>query len=168
MTVTGDAEIRANIRRLGKQYPKAMSAALYKLAVVIIAEATRRAPVEFGVLRSSAYVSPPDDEGAKANVELGFGTVYAVPQHERTDYHHPKGGESKYLEKAINQYAPASLQLLYRWIQAMTNSEGVTPGSWGGSGVNKAPVVGNSNRKTPSQGKRLKRAAANVRKKTGR
>ncbi len=171
MKTEGDQQIVANIRKLGKAYPQAMAAALYKLGVVIIAEGIRRAPVEFGVLRASAYVSPPQGEGVKASVELGFGTVYALPQHERLDYVHPKGGEAKYLEKAINQYAPTSLQLLYKWIQAMTTSAGVVTsgGKWGAApGVNKRPVVGNDNQKKPSQTKRLKRAAANVRKKTGR
>ncbi len=170
-TVEGEEKIRANIRALGKAYPEAMAAALYKLGVVIIAEGQRRAPVEFGVLRASAYVSPPEGVGVKANVELGFGTVYALPQHERTDYRHPKGGEAKYLEKAVNQYAPTSLQLLYKWIQAMTTSAGVvTSGGKGAmtSAFSKRPTVGNDTKKSPAQSKRLKRAAANVRKKTGR
>lgn len=169
--ITGVAKVQANIRALGKAYPAAMAGAIYKLAVVILSGAIRRAPVEHGVLRASAYASPPQGEGVKANVEIGFGTVYAVPQHENQDWHHPKGGEAKYLEKAINEVAPTSLQLLYKWIQDVTTSAGVTTGGgkWGAApGINKAPVVGNDNAKTPSQGKRLKRAAANVRKKTGR
>ncbi len=171
VTTTGQQKIRENILRLGKAYPAAMAAALYKLGVTILAEAVRRAPVEYGVLRSSAYASPPQGEGVKANVEIGFGTVYAVPQHERMDYRHPKGGEAKYLEKAIQQFAPTSLQLLAKWIEQMTTSAGVvTSGGKGAvsSPFNSHPVVGNSTPKKKSQGARLKRAAANVRRRTGR
>ncbi len=168
---SGADEIRKNIARLGKQYPAAMAAAIYKLGVTILAEAVRRAPVEFGALRSSAYASPPQGVGAKATVELGFGTVYAVPQHENLSYHHPRGGEAKYLEKAVQHYSPTSLQLLYGWIQQMVTSAGtVTSGGKSAvqSSFNRSPVVGNSNQKSASQGARLKRAAANVRKRTGR
>jgi hypothetical protein len=167
--ITGQEKVMENIRRLGKAYPKAMAAAVYKLGVVIVAGAVRRCPVEFGVLRSSAYVSPPQGEGIKANVEVGFGTKYAVPQHERLDYRHPRGGEAKYLEKSVHQVAPQSLQLLFKWIEQMITSAGVvTAGAKPTSAFNARPVVGNDNHKTRSQGARLKRAAANVRKKTGR
>lgn len=171
ITVEGAETIRANLQRLGKQYPEAMAAALYKLGVVILSNSLPRVPVEYAVLRTSGYVSPPEGKGIKADVEVGFGTTYAVPQHERTDYKHPRGGEAKYLEKAINAVAPSSLQKLYGWIQAMTTSAGVTTsgGKWGAAqGVNSRPVVGNENKKSKSQGARLKRAAANVRRRTGR
>ena len=34
---------------------------------------------------------------------MGFGTEYAVPQHEHTEYRHPKKGEAKYLQKAVDE-----------------------------------------------------------------
>lgn len=165
ITVEGAETIRANLQRLGKQYPEAMAAALYKLGVVILSNSLPRVPVEYAVLRTSGYVSPPEGKGIKADVELGFGTTYAVPQHERTDYKHPRGGEAKYLEKAINAVAPTSLQLLARWCIDLAKTET----RWAAaSGVSTRPRVSNSNRKSKSQSARLKRAAANVRKRTGR
>ncbi len=35
--------------------------------------------------------------------EVGFNTPYALTQHERLDFHHPKGGEAKYLEKPLTE-----------------------------------------------------------------
>jgi hypothetical protein len=34
---------------------------------------------------------------------VGFNTVYALAQHERMDYEHPKGGKAKYLEDPLKQ-----------------------------------------------------------------
>lgn len=163
--VEGQREIRERIKELGKKYPRAMAGAIYKLGVAILGNAIPRVPVEFGVLRSSAYVSPPEGQGVDANVELGFGTEYAVPQHERTDYKHPRGGEAKFLEKAIDSLAPSALTLLAQWCEQLQKSGS----GWGGSALYPGrPQVKNSNRKSKSQGSRLKRAARNVRRRTGR
>lgn len=37
--------------------------------------------------------------------EVSFNTPYAAYQHERTDLDHPRGGEAKYLERALLQHA---------------------------------------------------------------
>lgn len=37
--------------------------------------------------------------------EVGFNTPYALTQHERLDFHHPKGGKAKYLEENLTQQA---------------------------------------------------------------
>lgn len=37
---------------------------------------------------------------------VGFNTPYALVQHERLDYHHPKGGKAKYLEANLQEQAP--------------------------------------------------------------
>jgi uncharacterized Zn-binding protein involved in type VI secretion len=36
---------------------------------------------------------------------VGFNTPYALVQHERLDFHHPKGGKAKYLEDNLKQRA---------------------------------------------------------------
>ena len=164
LQITGDREIRQRINELGKRYPKAMAAAVYKLGVAIMGNALPRVPVEFGALRASGYVAPPEGEGAEADVELGFGTVYAVPQHERTDYKHPRGGEAKYLEKAVDQLAPNALQMLSQWAEELAKSGG----QWSASTLPTRPTIKNSNRKSRSQASRLKRAGQNVRRRTGR
>jgi len=37
--------------------------------------------------------------------DVGFNTPYALTQHERLDFNHPKGGKAKYLESNLTQQA---------------------------------------------------------------
>ena len=37
--------------------------------------------------------------------EVGFNTPYALTQHERLDFNHPKGGKAKYLEDNLKDHA---------------------------------------------------------------
>jgi len=153
------------MKRTARAYPDAMAGAIYKLGVAILSDALPRTPVEFGVLRASGYVAPPQGKGASADVELGFGTVYAVPQHERMDYRHPRGGGPKYLERAVQSIAPSALQLLARWAAELAKQDG----RWGQiAGIPTRPRLGNSNRKKSGARSRLGRAARNVRRRTGR
>jgi hypothetical protein len=164
LKVFGDAALKKEIRRLAKRYPAGMAAALYRLGVAILSDALPRTPVEFAVLRSSGYVSPPKGEGMETTVEVGFGTVYAVAQHERMDYRHPRGGGPKYLERAAQAVAPRALALLAKWA-----ADARFRGGWGqASGVPTRPKVGNTNAKKRSQTNRLAKAARNVRRKTSR
>lgn len=157
----GTAEVRAEIRRVAMYYPAGLATAIYKLGVAIMGDALPRTPVEFGVLRSSGYVGAPQGQGAHAQVEVGFGTQYAIPQHERMDYKHPRGGGPKYLERAIESVGPRALPMLAEWARSGQK--------WGqAAGVPTRPTVKNSTRKKAPQRARLARAASNVRKRTGR
>jgi hypothetical protein len=100
-SLSGDKALLKELRRLEKKAPGAVERALYQQGIAIIGNAIRRAPVQFGVLRGAAYVAPPMEAPGGAIVQLGFGTVYAAAQHEGEDFNHPRGGEAKYLEKAV-------------------------------------------------------------------
>jgi hypothetical protein len=117
VTVRGEAAIRRELLKLAKKYPGAAGAALYQEGMGLWNAAVKRTPVEFGVLRNSAYVSPPTQRGANVTVEVGFGTEYAIPQHERLDYQHPRGGEAKYLSNAIALAQPGALERLAKRTQ---------------------------------------------------
>lgn len=110
--VKGLPELRKKLERLGKLYPEAMGAALYQEGMSIWRNAVKKAPVEFGVLRNSAYVSPPFRDGGEIAVEIGFGTKYAVFQHERKRLKHPRGGEAGFLRSALNEAASGFLERL--------------------------------------------------------
>lgn len=58
------------------------------------------APVDEATLRRSATV---DVQGHEAAVS--YGTKYAPIQHEALHYHHPKGGQAKYLEAPLHDEA---------------------------------------------------------------
>lgn len=101
-SITGGKKVVANLKKLVKLYPDAAHAAIYQEAVEILRASVIRTPVEFGVLRSSAYAAPVRREKS-VGVELGFGTDYAIFVHERTDLRHPRGGEAKFLERSIDE-----------------------------------------------------------------
>lgn len=164
LRVEGAPKILSEFKKLGKLYPKAAAAALYRLGVAILANSLPRTPVEFGALRASAYVSPPQGTTI-ADLEVGYGTEYAVPQHERLDYRHPNGGEAKFLEKGMRAVLPGALPKLAKWTMDSVKSGG----SYGqAAGVKTRPPSSKSKGSTKSGKTRLKRAAANVRKRTGR
>ena len=53
-------------------------------------------------------VTRPVQEGGLGDAvvgEVGFNTPYALTQHERLDFNHPKGGKAKYLEDNLTQQA---------------------------------------------------------------
>lgn len=103
MRLIGDARaIERELKRLARAYPDVLAAAMYAEGWSIQAQAVRNTPVEFGVLRSSAYTSPPTKDGKGGFVvEVGFGTDYAVYQHESEGLKHPRGGRAKYLQAAV-------------------------------------------------------------------
>ena len=86
------------------------------------------APVDKGDLRGSGYLTYDEvliargtkdgktvrvgnpQPGAKDVAEIGFGTPYAVRQHEELEWRHPKGGKAKYLEDVVKLNTS-------RWVQ---------------------------------------------------
>lgn len=73
--------------------------ALLQTARDVLAESKRRVPVDDGDLRKSGRVTP-DRDGLEVRVR--YVSPIAWLQHERLDYRHPRGGEAKYLENAID------------------------------------------------------------------
>ncbi|MDP4092595.1 MAG: hypothetical protein Q8920_04470 [Bacillota bacterium] len=87
-----------------------------------LGKSVNRAPVDLGDLRGSGYASINNVTVAKGSSDgsvssspggavsgnkiegiVGFNEPYALVQHERLDYDHPKGGEAKYLEKTLSE-----------------------------------------------------------------
>lgn len=122
MSLEGADDMQRALARLMAGAVSGAASGLYLGASVIMTDAKKRAPLEYGDLRGSGYVTVPEAgtgerqrdsrgrfiSGAPAAgevaVEMGFGgpaADYAVPQHERTDYAHTDG-EAKYLEKALD------------------------------------------------------------------
>lgn len=110
--LAGGEAVRHALAQIAQQAPQAVARALYQQGVDIWGDAIRRAPVEFGVLRSSGYASPPITDGEGTWVQVGFGVKYAIYQHEG-DYQHPRGGERYFLRNAVE--ARASLAKVAAW-----------------------------------------------------
>lgn len=73
----------------------------------LLDEAKARAPELSGEMKDSGFV---DIDGAEATV--GFGSPYAVKQHYKKNYRHPRGGEAFFLKKAVDSFAPIFEQIL--------------------------------------------------------
>ncbi len=84
----------------------------------VLADAKQLAPIDTGALRNSGTVTNPiHGEDGVVVQQVGFYTRYAAEQHEHTEYAHPKGGECKYLEKAINLNRDTILELIANGIK---------------------------------------------------
>jgi hypothetical protein len=127
LEMKGSEEIKRKLLEMRDKHMEALAAALYQEGFEIWREAVKRAPVEHGVLRNSAYVAPP--EGTENPVvEVGFGTKYAVFQHERTELRHPRGGEAKFLERTVDERMGGFLErLAARTMENVKTGVGVTP-----------------------------------------
>lgn len=113
-----------------RQVPEKAGRDVRDLAFAVAGEAMRRAPVDTGHLRDSGYVTMQDNliargsggslqiigqgtlTGEVLTAKIGFNATtpdgrysYALIQHERTDFHHPRGGEAKYLENSMREIA---------------------------------------------------------------
>ena len=64
-----------------------------------------QAPVDTGDLRANCTVSPVQMGDTEIYVKVGYKLPYAIVQHERLDFNHPKGGKAKYLEDPYNDNA---------------------------------------------------------------
>ena len=74
--------------------------ALPQIGAYIRDRSTAIAPRRSGAMAASARV-----ESAAGKVTVRYGTVYAAIQHERADFHHPNGGQAKYLQSVMEDSA---------------------------------------------------------------
>lgn len=71
--------------------------------------ASRAPKGETGDLKSSMKAET-DTKGSTVQGRVVFGSKqgmeYVVVQHEHTEFHHPNGGEAKFLERTVNEMTP--------------------------------------------------------------
>lgn len=118
ITMNRFPEVRARVKG-------SVGQAVRDVTLDLLSQAVREAPVKEGVLRGSGTAhfgneriasgaqfdsSAEGDEGVKGGAGsnettgvVAFNTEYAVAQHERTDFNHPKGGKAKYLEDPVER-----------------------------------------------------------------
>ena len=79
-----------------------LAAALFASAQDVANKADNLVPVDEGILKASQSITPPRAMSKNPTARITYGgpaAPYAVVQHERLDYDHPKGGQAKYLEE---------------------------------------------------------------------
>ena len=100
----------------GERVAASLGKELYREATGIMESSRGLVPVDTGALRSSGYVKPPEQEGNRITVYLGYGGPaaqinpksgqstdgYALYVHENLDAVH-KVGTAKYLEMPFDQ-----------------------------------------------------------------
>ena len=78
--------------------------ALAQIGEYIRARSVAIAPIRSGAMAASARV-----ESAAGKVTVRYGTAYAVIQHEHTEFHHPNGGQAKFLQSVAEDPATAQM-----------------------------------------------------------
>lgn len=92
----------------------AAEAGVYMAAEVLLSHALDKTPFSEGDLRQSGMASTDGLRGV-----VSFNTPYALKQHEELGYNHPNGGEAKYLEKAVNEFAGEFLDVVKVGMQGL-------------------------------------------------
>lgn len=78
--------------------------ALGQIGEYIRARSVAIAPLRSGQLRASAGV-----ETGAGKVTVRYGAAYAAIQHEHTEFHHPNGGQAKFLQSVMEDPATAKM-----------------------------------------------------------
>ena len=130
LRIEGLEAVKAQLRDdgpLGQRVRKALVRGMTEITEDLLGRAMRDAPVDEGTLRGSGHATvyvdgkvvarsgfegaAPTPGVARAGMagavvgEVGFDQPYALIQHERLDYRHPKGGKAKYLEDNLKDQA---------------------------------------------------------------
>jgi len=130
LRITGLEQVRAQLRDdgpVGQRVRKAVVRGMIENTEDLLGRSMRDAPVAEGTLRGSGHATvyvdgkavarsgfggtAPTPGVARAGMagavvgEVGFDQPYALIQHERLDYRHPKGGKAKYLEDNLKAQA---------------------------------------------------------------
>lgn len=119
-----DAAARTLFDAFCKRYPEAVMQGLWAWGELVLTDAVRRAPINTGRLRNSAFQTPTRRAGKGWVTFLGFGAKHAVEVHERTDI--PRlDGEPKFLERALQAAAPRLLTVINEVAQRAVSKGGV-------------------------------------------
>lgn len=91
-----------DLKAIAEQIEAAASVAVLAGADKLLDLANDRVPVESGDLKASGRTSSEELEAVVSYGEPGQRTGFAaIQQHEHTEYHHPHGGQAKFLEQPM-------------------------------------------------------------------
>ena len=110
ITVEGTGELNRKLNSIPRKAKDGVKQELMTVLFDLQGESQRRAPIDTGALRGSAFAEQNGLEGT-----VGFTEIYALYQHEGVGFNHPKGGEAKYLENPFKQR-------INRYINAIGNA----------------------------------------------
>lgn len=137
--IKGLAKVVAGLNKAFKSIEKYSTEALEAVALDLLSEAVKQAPVDTGDLRGSGRVRFNGAVIARANKSGGiifykkrkkavenyavisFSTPYAAYQHEVTGLKHPRGGNAKYLERPLRANSSKYFNMLKKGVQKGLN-----------------------------------------------
>lgn len=96
----------------GKRIRDALSEGVGEALEHILEVSNENVPVDTGELRDAGKVK---HDGLSGTVS--YKGPYAIPQHERMDFHHPNGGKAKFLEDAMNSEAGKVAEITSRTVR---------------------------------------------------
>jgi hypothetical protein len=106
-SIKGADELVRKLAAAGERALPICAGALHECGEEIMEKSRPQVPWETGTLRNSGRVQPAEIEGSKVTVTLSYGgaaQAYALIQHERTDFNHPRGGKAHYLSDPAKAY----------------------------------------------------------------
>ena len=108
--------ILGKLKKAGNDYVEGLSTAVYTEALRIMRTSLRQVPVDFGILRSSAYVSLP--RGLRdVSLRMGYGTDYGIYVHEDAKARHNPPTKYHFLSDPIKDALPGMLNRLAKTAQ---------------------------------------------------
>ncbi len=106
----GVAQLQAALHKAADLAPTALAAAGLEEMEKVMAEAKAITPIDFGILKDSGTVLPPEIHGTEVEIVAGFGgaaSEYAIVQHEDLTLNHSPPGQAKFLERPFLARADA-------------------------------------------------------------
>lgn len=97
MTLEWSGSLAASLARIEDRIRPAAAAGLKKAADGVLRDSNALAPRDTGDLVASGKVVTDD-----LRADISYTSKHAVPQHEKTQYRHPGGGQAKFLQTALD------------------------------------------------------------------
>ncbi len=103
---SGSSELQAALSRLTETAPIHGAGVMVEEAESIMANSKDIVPVDWGILKGSGTVLPPEIVDSRAEVVMGYGGAaahYTIIQHENLEFKHSPGQQAKFLEQPARE-----------------------------------------------------------------
>lgn len=95
--IVWEGDLREQLGSLGTSLRPFIERALQRAAEELLDDSNRYAPKDTGELVDSGSITVDD-----LTATVRYTARHAVPQHEKTEYRHPRGGQAKFLQQAMD------------------------------------------------------------------
>ena len=110
LDLQGLAEVTQRLQRLQRPQAHVLGEALYREGNDIMGRSVTLVPVDTGLLRSSAHVERPIEQGPIVSVTMSYGSNGLVPYAAIVEFdvtmNHPHGGQSHFFQQAVFEATP--------------------------------------------------------------